>query len=124
MIILKTLQQIDGIRKSCKIVAYVLSKLKEEVKIGITTKYLNALAEELCYERGGTPGFKGYRGFPFSICASVNSEVVHGFPNSKKLKSGDIINIDITLEQGGFIADSSKMYMIGELCIFIHIHGI
>lgn len=115
MVLLKTLPQIDGIRKSCRIVAYVLSKLKNEIRPGITTEYLNNMAEDLCGERGGTPGFKNYKGFPFSICASVNSEVVHGFPSDEKLKEGDILSIDFGVLYKGWYGDSAFTVGIGKI---------
>lgn len=115
MIILKSTSQIDGIRKSCQIVSYVLSNLEKEVKPNISTKYLNDLAEDLCYGKGGTPGFKGYRGFPYSICASVNSEIVHGFPNNNKLKKGDILSIDFGVLYKGWYGDSTLTVRIGKV---------
>ena len=115
MIILKTLSQIDGIRKSCRIVAYVLSELEKAVKPGIYTEYLNAMAEELCYERGGTPGFKGYRGFPYAICSSINTEIVHGFPGKHKLKNGEIISIDFGVIYKGWWGDSAITVSVGRI---------
>ena len=76
MILLKTLTQIDNIRKSCQIVAYILKELKILIKPGISTAELNKTAEELCFELNAIPAFKGYRGFPYSICASKNEQIV------------------------------------------------
>jgi len=115
MIILKTLSQIDGISKSCRIVAHVLSKLEKEIKPGISTEYLNVMAEELCYERGGIPGFKGYKGFPYAICSSINNEVVHGFPSNHKLKSGEIISIDFGVLYKGWYGDSAITVGVGKI---------
>lgn len=115
MVILKTLDQIEKIKKSCKIVSHVLYNLRKEIKPGITTMYLNNLAEELCYERGGIPGFKGYRGFPFSICASKNDEIVHGFPNDVVLKDGDIISIDFGVIYKGWWGDSAFTTGVGNI---------
>lgn len=115
MIILKTPSQIDGIRKSCKIVAYVLKELYEAIKPGITTKYLNQMAEELCLERGGTPGFKGYRGFPYSICSSRNEEIVHGFPSDSPLVDGEILSVDFGVLYKGWYGDSAFTKAVGNV---------
>ena len=115
MIILKTLTQIDGIRKSCSITAYVLKELKNAIKPGITTNFLNTMAEDLCNQRGGTPAFKGYRGFPFSICASLNEVVVHGFSNDKPLKEGDILSIDFGVLYKGWYGDSAFTEGVGKI---------
>lgn len=115
MIILKTNDQINYIHKSCKITAHVLKNLKKEIKEGITTKYLNILAEELCYERGGIPGFKGYQGYPFAVCASKNNEIVHGFPDDVPLKSGDILSIDFGTIFNGWYSDSAFTVGVGKI---------
>jgi methionyl aminopeptidase len=115
MIILKTLPQIDGIRKSCKIVAYVLKEIESTIKPGITTNFLNTMAEDLCYQRGAIPGFKGYRGFPFSICASKNNTVVHGFPDDVLLKNGDILSIDFGVLYKGWYGDSAFTKGVGKI---------
>jgi len=115
MVILKNLKQIEGIRKSCRIVAYVLSTLRKEIRPGVTTKYLNDLSEELCLEKGGSPAFKGYKGFPFSICASLNYEIVHGFPNSNPLIEGDIISIDFGALYKGWYGDAAFTAGVGKI---------
>lgn len=115
MIILKTLTQIEGIRKSCIITAYVLKELKNAIKPGITTNFLNDMAEDLCNQKGGTPAFKGYRGFPFSICASLNEMVVHGFSNNKPLKEGDILSIDFGVLYKGWYGDSAFTVGVGKI---------
>jgi methionyl aminopeptidase len=131
MIILKTPSQIDGIRRSCEIVAYVLKELKNNIKPGVTTNYLNEMAEDLCLQKGGTPGFKGYRGFPYSICSSRNEEVVHGFPSNNKLVEGEILSIDFGVLYKGWYGDSAftapvgivskeikKLLAVGEACLY------
>lgn len=115
MIILKTLNQIDGIRKSCFITAYVLKELKNSIKPGITTNFLNSMAEDLCRQKGGVPAFKGYRGFPYSICASVNEKVVHGFPDDIPLKSGNILSIDFGVLYKGWYGDSAFTMGVGKI---------
>jgi methionyl aminopeptidase len=115
MIILKTLTQIDGIRKSCAITAYVLKELKNAIEPGITTNFLNKMAEDLCNQRGGTPAFKGYRGFPFSICSSLNDTIVHGFSNDSPLKEGDILSIDFGVLYKGWYGDSAFTKGVGKI---------
>lgn len=115
MIILKTLTQIDGIRKSCAITAYVLKELEKNINPGVTTNYLNTLAEDLCYQRGGTPAFKGYKGFPFSICSSLNEVIVHGFPNDNPLKEGDILSVDFGVLYKGWYGDSAFTKGVGKI---------
>jgi len=117
MIILKTLQEIDGIRKSCSIVSHVLKELYEAIEPGITTEFLNVMAEELCFEKGGTPGFNGYRGFPYSICSSRNEEIVHGFPSKVPLKSGDILSIDFGVLYKGWYGDSAFTKAVGDTSV-------
>jgi methionyl aminopeptidase len=115
MIILKTKSHIDGIRKSCQIVAYVLKELKKEIKPGITTKYLNDMAEDLCFQKGAVPGFKGYRGFPYSICSSRNAEIVHGFPSDLPLREGEILSIDFGALYKGWYGDSAFTAPVGKV---------
>mgnify|MGYP000639541809 CR=1 FL=1 len=101
MIIIKSQNEIDIMRKAGEITAIVLEKIKEAISPGITTGDLDRIAEEYIRSRGAVPSFKGYAGmpgamrFPASICASVNSEVVHGIPGTRRLEEGDIISIDI-----------------------------
>jgi len=85
------------------------------IKPGITTLELDRIAEEYILKSGATPSFKGYNGFPSSICASVNEQVVHGFPSNRKLKEGDIISVDIGATLDGFVGDSAKTYAVGEI---------
>ena len=115
MFILKTESQIDSIRKSCQIVAFVLKELKSNIKPGITTEFLNSMAEDLCFQKGATPGFKGYRGFPYSICASRNEEIVHGFPSNIPLQNGDILSIDFGVIYKGWYGDSAFTIPVGVI---------
>lgn len=114
MVILKTAKQIDGIRKSCQIVAYVLKELYSNIKPGVSTEFLNQMSEELCFERGGTPAFKGYRGFPYSICSSRNEEIVHGFPSPMPLLEGEILSIDFGVLYKGWYGDSAFTKAVGK----------
>ncbi|OEU56749.1 MAG: type I methionyl aminopeptidase [Desulfobulbaceae bacterium S3730MH12] len=103
-------------REANRIVSDTLTMLKELVEPGITTWELDKSAEELCIKRHGKPAFKGYRGFPGSLCVSVNEEVVHGIPSRKtKLKDGDIISIDFGVEFKGFFGDSAITVPVGKI---------
>ena len=114
MIILKSAKEIDGIRKSCSIVVHVLKELYKAIEPGMSTEFLNRMAEELCFQRGGTPAFKGYRGFPYSICSSRDEEVVHGFPSGVPLKDGEILSIDFGVLYKGWYGDAAFTKAIGH----------
>lgn len=115
MVVLKSPKEIEKIRESNQIVAKILSVLQSEVKPGIDTLYLDNLAEELAREHNATPAFKGYRGFPYSLCASVNEAVVHGFPSKRPLKEGDILSMDFGVVFGGYFGDSALTVGVGEV---------
>ena len=115
MVLLKTSKEVDCIKKSCSIVAYVLRNLYANIEPGISTIDLNNFAEELCLSKGGLPAFKGYKGFPFSICSSVNYEVVHGFPSNRILKVGDIISIDFGAIYEGWYGDAAFTKAVGKI---------
>ncbi len=106
MVILKSPEEIEKIYASNQVVAEILSKLESEVTAGIDTLYLNDLSERLAYERNAIPAFKGYRGFPYSICTSVNNTVVHGFPSKTLLNEGDVISLDFGVLLNGYYGDS------------------
>lgn len=104
------------ISMACKIVAETLLKIGEHIKPGVTTLYLDRLAERYIRSRGGVPAFKGYKGYPATICASVNEEVVHGIPSrSKVLKEGDIVSIDVGVQYKGFYGDGAWTFCVGEV---------
>lgn len=116
MIVIRSAQEIEKIRKCNRIVADVLSLLKNEISAGVTTKYLDQLAEKKIRELGAFPAFKGYRNYPATICASVNEVVVHGIPNSKrKLRNGDIISIDLGVYCDGYYGDAAGTFPIGAV---------
>lgn len=116
MIILKSQREIEKIRKSCLIVAEVLDRLREHIQPGVTTWDLNVLSEELAIKREAVPAFKGYQGYPFSLCASVNEEVVHGMPSKKRrLKEGDIISIDFGVLVDGYYGDAATTVPVGKI---------
>ena len=115
MVILKSPQEIEKIRKSNQIVAEILTILESEIKPGINTFYLNDLSERLAREKGVTPAFKGYRGFPYALCASPNNVVVHGFPSEKPLVEGDILSLDFGILKEGYYGDSAITVAVGEI---------
>jgi len=115
MIVLKTPAEMKRMRKSGQMVAEVLKMLESHVEPGITTQKLDQLAEEQCRKWKARPAFKGYGGFPFTICASPNDQVVHGFPNSEPLREGEILSIDFGLIYDGFFGDSAITLPVGEI---------
>ena len=102
-------------REGGKITAACLAMLTESVRAGITTKKLDRMAEDFIRSSGGKPEFKGYQGFPASICASPNAMIVHGIPGSYRLKEGDIISLDVGVRYEGFVTDSAITVPVGEI---------
>ncbi|AOY75083.1 type I methionyl aminopeptidase [Clostridium formicaceticum] len=115
MIYMKSRQEIEIMRRAGKIVAETHELLKEAIKPGVTTKELDVMAEDHIRKRGATPAFKGYGGFPASICTSINHEVVHGIPGLKRLEDGDIISIDIGALYEGYYGDAAKTHAVGNV---------
>ena len=115
MITLKSQREIELLKIAGNIVYQTHQYLKPYVKEGITTKELDKLAEDFIRSKGATPSFKGYEGFPSTLCTSINSEVVHGFPSDRQLKNGDIISIDIGACYKGYHGDSAWTYTVGEV---------
>lgn len=112
---LKRPEQIDKMREAGQIVADTLRKLRAAAEPGVTTSDLDRLAEENIRAHGATPSYKGYRGFPASICASVNTVIVHGIPDDTALQSGDIISVDVGAKHRGFHGDATISIPIGEV---------
>ncbi|HEX7358366.1 MAG TPA: type I methionyl aminopeptidase [Ignavibacteriaceae bacterium] len=120
MILIKSKKEIDYIRKSSRIVAETLQLLKSKVKPGISTLELDKIAEDYIRSNDATPAFKNYSqggapGFPGSICASINDEVVHGIPGSRTLKEGEIISLDIGVIKNGFYGDAAITVAVGTV---------
>jgi methionyl aminopeptidase len=115
MILLKSLQEIAKMEVANRIVAEILEEVKELVKPGVETRELDERAEELCRQRQVQPAFKGYRGYPRSICVSVNEEVVHGIPGSRRLKDGDLVSLDFGVRYDGYYGDAAITVPIGEV---------
>ncbi len=115
MITIKTEEDLIHIRQACKIVARVLDNLGENVRPGISTLELDGLAEKLILGWGASPAFKGYRGYKFATCLSVNNEIVHGLPSERVLEEGDIIGVDVGTIVNGYYGDMAKTFPVGEV---------
>ena len=116
MITRRNEKEIELLRHAGKIVAMTHEYLKPFIKPGISTKKLDELADKFILSQGATPSFKGYGGFPGSICASINDVLVHGIPNEQHiLKNGDIISVDIGANYKGYHGDSAWTYAVGEI---------
>lgn len=115
MVIIKSKIEIEKMRASGKIVGEVLHRLAAMVEPGITTRDLDAEAERIIRAAGAYPTFKGYHGYPASICTSVNDEVVHGIPGNRKLKEGDIIGIDCGATLQGYVGDAAVTVAVGKV---------
>lgn len=115
MIILKSKAELEVMREAGRIVALTHQELAKAIKPGVTTKQLDELAETFIRSMGAIPSFKGYGGFPGSICTSVNEELVHGIPGKRTLQEGDIISLDIGAQFQGFHGDSAWTYPVGTI---------
>ena len=115
MIIIKSLQEIELMRQAGRIVADTLQELAGAIRPGITTIQLDTLARQYIQKSGARPAFLGYHGFPASICASLNEEVVHGIPGLRRLKAGDIISIDVGVFYKGYYGDAAATFPVGEV---------
>src|SRR4030095_5233493 len=121
MINLKTPREIERMKPASQIVAEILLELREVVRAGMTTGEIDRIAEEMTLKRKAKPAFKGYRGYPSSICVSVNEEVVHGIPSTKRvLKNGDVVGLDFGVIFDGFFGDSAVTVPIGEIPPEVH----
>jgi len=112
---LKTPREFEIMRKAGKIVAKLWKEIEQEVKPGVTTAKLDAIAEDFIRSHGAEPAFKGYYGFTGTICASVNDEVVHGIPGKRVLEEGDIIGIDTGTKLQGYYSDSARTFAVGRI---------
>lgn len=112
---IRTSEEIELIRESNLLVSKTLGEIAKYVKPGVTTEILDSKAEEFILDNGGKPGFKGYQGFPNTLCTSVNSQVVHGIPNDKVLEEGDIVSVDCGVLLNGYYGDTAYTFEIGEV---------
>lgn len=115
MLYCKTDEEIELIRQSSLLVSKTHAEVAKVIRPGITTLELDKLAEEFIRDNGGVPAFKGYNGFPFSLCISPNEQVVHGFPGKYVLKDGDIVSVDCGVVMNGWYGDSAYTFAIGEV---------
>lgn len=115
MIYYKTIEEIERIRESSLLVARTLAEVAKRIGPGVTSLELDKLAEEFIRDHGAIPAFKGYNGFPASLCVSPNSEVVHGIPNNKPFKEGDIVSVDCGVLKNEYFGDSAYTFPIGEV---------
>ncbi len=115
MVILKSPQEIAKLRKSNQIVAEILRELELKIEPGVSTLFLNNLAERLTLEQNARPAFKGYREYPYTLCTSVNNGVVHGFPSKTALRDGDILSIDFGVLYDGYYGDAAITVGVGKI---------
>jgi methionyl aminopeptidase len=115
VIIRKSAEEIEAMARAGRVVVDTLAAIGEAIEPGITTAELDEIAEDAIRSQGGVPTFKGYRGYPRSICASPNSMVVHGIPGSYRLDEGDVLSIDVGVTLDGFVADSAYTFPVGEI---------
>lgn len=115
MIILKLPDEIEKLRTSNLIVAEILGELRERIKPGVTTSELDSHSEELSRKKRVKPAFKGYRGYPYALCTSVNGEVVHGMPSDRPLVSGDILSLDFGVNYKGYFGDAAITVPVGAV---------
>ncbi len=114
VIYLKSPQEIEIMAEAGRIVGQVMKSLNEVISVGITTREIEQFADDQIRSLGGKSAFRGYRGYPSSICSSINEEVVHGIPSSRKLKDGDIISIDLGVFYDGFFGDAAYTFPVGK----------
>lgn len=114
-LILKTDEDIENLRKSAKVLSGLLVEIATVIKPGITTLSLDKLAFDYIQDHGGTPAFLNYNGFPYSLCISINDQVVHGFPSDYEIREGDLISVDGGVNLDGYISDSAYTFGIGEI---------
>ena len=115
MIIRKTPREIALLKEAGRIVALVHQELAKSIVSGMTTKEIDKLSERVIRQHGATPSFKGYQGFPASVCVSINEMVIHGIPDNTKLKEGDIVSVDVGACYQGYHGDSAWTYAVGEV---------
>ena len=115
MISVKTPEEITIMAEGGKILAKTIKELEKKVRPGITTKELDRLAESLLFKSGGTPSFKGHEGFPTTLCASINEELVHAVPSQRKLKEGDVLSLDLGMKYQGYHSDMAITLPVGKI---------
>ena len=114
-ILLRSRQQIAKMREAGRLVAETFELLRTHVRPGVSTRELDQIAEKYIRSRGATPVYKGYKGFPATICVAVNNVICHGFPNKTPLRQGDIVGVDIGARLNGWVGDSCVTYAVGQI---------
>src|SRR4030088_2138514 len=120
MIVKKTPEQIEQMAAAGSVLVKTLNLLRSKIRPGVTTGELDAAAEKFIRSHGAEPAFKGYRGFPGSICTSPNSMVVHGIPGPYKLSRGDILSVDVGVVLDGWVADAARTFAVGPITPIAH----
>jgi len=115
MIVYKTEAEISKIRESARITGMILSELGPLIRPGVRTEELDVYAERRTRDLGAQPAFKGYRGYPASLCVSINEEVIHGFPSSRIIREGDLVSLDFGVFYNGFYGDAARTYPVGRI---------
>jgi methionyl aminopeptidase len=115
MIILKSQEEIEKMTRACRIVGSTLAFLRDKIQPGLTTRQIDRFADEHIKDADAIPAFKGYRGYPATICASVNSEVIHGIPSDRVLEEGDILGVDLGVYKDGFYGDAAYTFPVGQI---------
>ena len=115
MINLRTKEEIEKLRRSNRLVAQALLRVREAIRPGVMTAELDRIAEETIRKGGGRPAFKGYRGYPANLCVSVNEEVVHGIPGPRRLQEGDIVSLDLGVLMDGYYGDAAITVPVGKV---------
>ncbi len=116
MIVLKTSRELSIMKEACRISAGALQLIGKSIEPGITTAELDSIAEKYILSQGAKPNFKGYSGYPATACISINNEVIHGIPNSsRKIKSGDIVSVDLGASINGYNGDNAATFAVGEI---------
>jgi methionyl aminopeptidase len=115
VIIIRSNREIERLKRSNAIVAEVLRELKKAIAPGVIAQELDRIAEEVIRSRGAIPAFKGYRGFPKSLCVSINEEVVHGIPNHRRLREGDVVSLDVGVNLNGYFGDAAITLPVAEV---------
>ena len=115
MIYLKTDEEIELLRENNLLVSRALAEVGRNIRPGVTTLFLNKIAEEFIRDNGAEPAFLGYQGYPASACISVNEQVVHGIPSDRVIEEGDIVSVDLGTFLKGFVGDSAYTFAVGEI---------
>ncbi len=113
MIHIKTLEDIEWIRESGRIAARTLDLIEKRLEPGLTTEQVDRLGHQFILDNGGVPSTLGYRGYPKSMCISINDEVVHGIPGKRRIQDGDVVKVDVTVYKNGFHGDTARTFIVG-----------